>query len=174
MKQKLNYKDNSKQKIEEERYETIRTLFTISFVLTDSILIFDLVINVVERELESFLYFRFFIALFGLYGTLILIGGYYLEEYCDCDCTCNCSTICNSLFSLCGCSLLFGGLLLIISYCIQLCSIRFYFNNKDKITESLVINMIYALFISSTITIILLIFMIINRKNEKRIKQKID
>ena len=78
------------------------------------------------------------------------------------------------MFSLCGCSLLFGGLLLIISYCIQLCSIKFYFNNKDKITESLVINMIYALFISSTITIILLIFMIINRKNEKRIKQKID
>ena len=171
---KLNYKYSSKQKIEEERYETIKTIFSISFVITDTLLVFDLVVNVIERELEEFLYFRFFVVLFGLYGTLILIGGYYLVEYCDCEFTCECSKMCDSLFSLCGCYLLFGGLLLIISYCIQLCSIRYYFINKEKITESLVINMIYILFISSTITIILLIIIIINKKNEKRIKQKID
>ena len=35
----------TQSKIEEDRYETIKTLFTISFVFSDSIMIFDLVFN---------------------------------------------------------------------------------------------------------------------------------
>ena len=174
MHQKLKRKDNTQIKIEEDRYETIKTLFTISFVFTNSIMVFDLVFNVIDREIEVFFYLRFLVTLFGLYGTLILIGGYYLIEYCDCDLTCNCSKICDVLFSFCGCHLFLGGLLLIISYCIQLCSIRFYFINKDKITETSVIILLYLLFIFSTITIILLIILIINKKQEKRIKEKLD
>ena len=175
MNDNISHKDRIQLKNEEERYETIKTLFTISFVLTDSLMIFDLVFNIIDKEIDEYLYFRFFITLFGLYGTLILIGGYYLIDYCDCDLSCQCSRICDFYFSsLGGCHLFIGGLFLIISYCVELCSIRFYFNNRDKITETTIIVMLYLLFISSTITIIILIILIINKKNEKRIKEKID
>ena len=176
MSEKLSHKDRTKQIKEEEKYETIKTLFTLSFVITDTLMIFDLVANAIVKEIEQYFYLRFLVTLFGLYGTLILIGGYYLVEYCDCDCdcTCNCSKPLAPLFSFCGCHLLFGGLLLIISYCIELCSIKYYFSNKDKITDNLVVYMIYLLFAFSTITMILLIVLLINKKNEKKIKQKID
>ena len=174
MNAKLYHKDRTQQKIEEERYETIKTLFTFSFVITDSLMIFDLVINVIDKEIDQYFYLRFFVALFGLYGTLIFIGGYFLIEYCDCEFTCNCSKLLRPLSSFCGCHLLFGGLLLIISYCIELCSIQYYFKNKDKINDSLVVFMIYLLFAFSTMTIILFIILLINRKNERKLKEKID
>ena len=174
MSEKLSHKDRTKQIKEEEKYETIKTLFTLSFVITDSLMIFDLVANAIVKEIEQYFYLRFFVTFFGLYGTLILIGGYYFMEYCDCDCTCNCSELLTPLFSFCGCHLLFGGLLLIISYCVELCSIKYYFSNKEKINDSLVVFMIYLLFASSTITVILFIVLLINSKNERKIKQKID
>ena len=174
MSEKLKYKDRTQQKIEEERYETLKTIFTISFVLTDSIMVFDLVANFVLKELDELFFFRFFVAIFGLYGTLILIGGYYLTEYCDCEFDCQCCKFLDSFFSLGGCHYFLGGIFLIISYCIELCSIRYYFQNKDKVTEIFVISLLYLLFIFSTITIIILIILIINRKIEKRAKYKID
>ena len=174
MSEKLKYKDKAQQKEEEERYETLKTIFTISFVLTDSIMVYDLVANFVYMQLDVFFYFRFFVALFGLYGTLILIGGYYLMEYCDCEFDCQCCKFLESIFSLGGCHYFFGGIFLIISYCVELCSLRFYFHNKDKITETLVVCLLFLLFIFSTFTIIILIILIINRKIEKRAKYKID
>ena len=150
MSEKLSYKDRTQQKIEEDRYENIKTLFTISFVLTDSIMIFDLVANVINKENEQYFYLRFFSTLFCLYGTLIMIGGYYLIEYCDCEFTCSCSKLFEKFFSLCGCHILVGGLLLIISYCVELCSIKFYFSNKDSINDSLVVFMLYLLSIFSS------------------------
>ena len=174
MNERLSYKDNSKEKEEEERYETLKTIFTISFIISDSLMVYDLVLNVVYKELDEYFYLRFFVTLFGLYGTLIFIGGYYLIEYCDCEFTCGCSKILDTFFSFCGCHFLFGGLFLIISYCIELCSIVLYFNNKDKITENYIIIMLYLLFIFSTITVILLILIVINKKKEKKLKHKID
>ena len=174
MSEKLSYKDRTQEKLEEDRYESIKTLFTISFVLTDSLMIFDLVANVVFKENEQYFYLRFFSTLFCLYGTLILVGGYYLIEYCDCEFTCGCSKFYDRIFSYCGCHVLVGGLLLIISYCIELCSIKFYFSNKDNINESLVVFMVYLLFIFSSLTILSFILLIINQKNEKKLKKKID
>ena len=174
MYEKLSHKDRTQKILEENRYETLKTLFTISFVFSNSIMIFDLVANVIGKEIDEFFYLRFFVTLFGLYGTLIFVGGYYLIEYCDCEFTCSCSKFFENIFSFCGCHLMIGGLLLIVSYCIELCSIKFYFKNKDKITDSLVIFMIYLLFIFSSLTIILYVVLIINKKNEKRLKQKID
>ena len=174
MSEKLSHKDRTKQKSEVEKYETIKTLFTFSFVITDSLMIFDLVINAISREIEQYFFLRFFNVLFGLYGTLILIGGYYLIEYCDCEFTCNCSKCLNPLFSFCGCHLLFGGLFLIISYCVELCSIKYYFNNRDKINDRSVILMIYLLFAFSTLTVVLFIILLFNQKNAKKLKYKID
>ena len=174
MSQKLSYKNREKLKLEEDRYETIKTLFTLSFVFTDSLMIFDLVINVVLKEIDQYFYIRFFMAFFGFYGTLIFICGYFCMEYCDCECDCSCNRCFKAISSFCGCHLFLGGLLLLISYCVEIYSIKFYFSHKDKITDKFVIYMIYALFILSTTTIILLIFLIINMKNEKRMKVKID
>ena len=174
MSQKLSYKNREKLKLEEDRYETIKTLFILSFVFTDSLMIFDLVINVVQKEIDQYFYIRFFMAFFGLYGTLVFIGGYYCMEYCNCECDCSCNRCFKAISSFCGCHLFLGGLLLLISYCVEIFSIKFYFSHKDIITDKFVIYMLYALFILSTITIILLIFLIINMKNEKRMKVKID
>ena len=66
MSEKLSHKDRTQLKLEEDRYESIKTLFTISFVLTDSLMIFDLVSNVVFKENEQYFYLRFFSTLFGL------------------------------------------------------------------------------------------------------------
>ena len=172
MYEKLSYKNRDKKK--EEKIENLKTLFTISFVITDSLMIYDLVLNVIYKELDEFFYFRFFVAFFGLYGTLLFIGGYFLMEYCDCEFTCKCSKILDTFFSFCGCHLFLGGLFLIISYCVELCSILLYFKNKDKITEISIIIMTYLLFIFSSITVILLILIIFNKKNEKKLKQKND
>ena len=174
MSEKLRHIDRTQQKIEEDRYESIKTLFTISFVLTDSLMVFDLVANVISRENEQYFYLRFFSTLFGLYGTLILVGGYYLIEYCDCEFSCSCCKFCEKFFSYCGCHVLVGGLLLIISYCVELCSIKFYFGNKDSINESLVVFLMYLLFIFSSLTILSFVLLIINQKNEKKLKEKID
>ena len=174
MAEKLTYNNRLNLRLEEERYENIKTLFTISFVFTDSLMIFDLVANAVKKEIDEYFFIRFFMTLFGLYGTLILIGGYYLIEYCGCECDCNCGKCFKSISSIFGCHLFISGLLLIISYCLEIYSIKFYFYHKDKITDTLVISMLYGLFILSTTTIVLLIILIINMKNEKRVKQKID
>ena len=174
MSEKLSNKDRTQQKLEDDRDESIKTLFTISFVLTDSLMIFDLVSNVVFKENEQYFYLRFFSTLFGLYGTLILVGGYYLIEYCDCEFTCSCSKLFENFFSYCGCHVLVGGLLLIISYCVEICSIKFYFSNKDSINESLVVFIVYLLFIFSSLTILFFVLLIINQKNEKKLKKKID
>ena len=174
MSEYLSHKDRTQLKLEEDRYESIKTLFTISFVLTDSLMIFDLVANVVFKENEQYFYLRFFSTLFGLYGTLILVGGYYLIEYCDCEFTCSCSKLFENFFSYCGCHVLVGGLLLIISYCVEICSIKFYFSNKDSINESLVVFMVYLLFIFSSLTILSFVLLIINQKIEKKLKKKID
>ena len=43
-----------KEKLQEERYENIQFLFTVSFVLTDSITLFDIVANLLfSREIEE-------------------------------------------------------------------------------------------------------------------------
>ena len=171
---KLKYKDNTKENLIEERYETIKTLFSISFVITDSLMIFDIVSNFVDKTVDELFYLRFFVTFFGLYGSLIIFGGHYLYEYCDCELTCRCSKILDSFWSFCGCHLFFGGLFLLTSYCIELCSSKFYFNNKDKIKSGLIISFLYLLFIFSTITIILFIFLMINKKTEKKIKKKLE
>ena len=137
-------------------------------------MIFDLVANVIFKENEQYFYLRFFSTLFGLYGTLVLIGGYYLIEYCDCEFTCSCSKLCEKFFSYCGYHVLVGGLLLIISYCVEICSIKFYFSNKESINESSVVFMVYLLFIFPSLTILSFALLIINQKNEKKLKKKID
>ena len=168
-------KDRINEKIFEEKYENIKLLFTVSFVITDSIMVFDLVSNIVlTRSVEEYFYLRFLVSLFGLYGTLIIIGGNYCREYWECEFTCCCGKFCENLYSLCGCHVFFGGLLLTASYCIELCSIKIYYENKDKFEEELIVWLLYLLFIFSSITIIMLCFLIVNMKTEKKIKHKFD
>ena len=125
MDEKISDKDRKNREIEEARYETIHILFIVSFVFFDASLIFDLLFNFINQELEEFLFLRFFVGLSGLYGTFVLIGGHFLTEYCGCDYTCSCGKCMDSIMSNYGFSFLFGGLLLIISYCIELSSIKF-------------------------------------------------
>ena len=174
MEKKLKHKDRKKEEIELEKYENTKTLFTISFIISDSLFIFDLVFNFVYKEIDEYFFLRFLVVLFGLYGTFILVGGYYLSEYCDCECSCDCGKILNSILSIFGCSFLLGGLLLLISYCIELVSIKYYFKNKSQITDSSVVTMMYLVFLFSTTTMILFIFLTINKKNEKKVKYKAD
>ena len=164
-----------KEKLNEERFENIQLLFTISFVLSDSFMIFDLVANfILSKPVEEYFYLRFFVTLFGLYGTLIIVGGNYCKEYWDCEFTCCCGKFLDNLFSSCGCHVFFGGLLLIMSYCAELCSIKVYYDNKDVITDEFVVWLLYLLFIFSTLTMIMLCFLILNTKTEKKIKHKFD
>ena len=166
--------DKESERLAEERYENIKLLFTISFVLSDSLMLFDLVANVtLSHPVDEYFYMRFLVSLFGLYGTLIMIGGVYCKEYWDCEFTCCCKCL-NSLNSFCGCHVFFGGLLLITSYCIELCSIKVYYDNKDVITEEFIVWLLYLLFIFSSITIVMYCFLILNIKTERKIKKKFD
>ena len=136
---RANPKDKIDEKLFEEKFENIKLLFTISFILSDSIMVFDLVCNIVlSRPLEEYFYMRFFVAFFGLYGTLIIIAGNICREYWDCEFSCCCGKFCENIYSLCGCHVFFGGLFLTASYCFELCSIKIYFDNKDKFEEEFI------------------------------------
>ena len=173
--QRANPKDKINEKLFEEKYENIKLLFTISFVLTDSFMVFDLAANFIfPKPIEEYFYMRFLIAFFGLYGTLIIIGGNYCMDYWDCEFSCCCGKFCENIYSLCGCHVFFGALFLITSYCFELCSIKIYYDNKDKFEEEFIVWLLYLLFIFSSITIIILFFLIINMKTEKKIKHKLD
>ena len=164
-----------KEKIIEERFENIQLFFTISFILSDSLMIFDIVANVIyPKPVESYFYMRFLVTFFGLYGTMIMIGGNFCRDYFDIEFTCCCGKICENIFSLYGCHVFFGGLFLIISYCIELCSIKLYYDNKDLFEEELIKWLLYLLFIFSSITMIMLCFLIINMKTQKKIKKKYE
>ena len=73
-----------------------------------------------------------------------------------------------------GCHIFFGGMFLITSYCIELCSLKIYYDNRDKIQDEFVVWLIYLLFIFSSITIVMLCFLIINSKTQKKIKLKYE
>ena len=164
-----------KEKLQEERYENIQFLFTVSFVLTDSITLFDIVANLLfSQEIQEYLYMRFFMAFCCLYGTLIIIGGNYCRDYWDCEFSCCCGKFLESIYSACGCHIFFGGLLLIASYCIELCSVKIYFKNKYKFEEECISWLFYSLLFFSSLTIIMLCFLIVNIKTEKKIKHKFD
>ena len=172
---RYNPDDKLKEKKFEERYETIQFLFTVSFVLTDSLTLFDIVVNIFfSKEIEEYLYMRFFMAVFCLYGTLIIILGNYCMDYWDCEFSCCCGKFLENIYNACGCHVFFGGLLLIASYCIELCSVKIFFKNKEKFGEECVIWLFYALLFFSSITIIMLCFLIVNIKTEKKIKHKFD
>ena len=164
-----------KEKLIEDRYENTQLLFTISFILSDSLMIFDIVANVmISKPVEAYFYMRFLVAFFGLYGTMIMIGGKKCRENFDIEFTCCCGKYCDSLFAYYGCHVIIGGLFIIISYCIELCSIKLYFNNKDIINDELVVWPLYLLLIFSTMTMIIFGFLIINMKTYKKIKQKYE
>ena len=175
---KLKKFDNTqkeKEKLIEDRYENTQLLFTISFILSDSLMIFDIVANVmISKPVEAYFYMRFLVAFFGLYGTMIMIGGKKCRENFDIEFTCCCGKYCENILSFYGCHVIIGGLFLIISYCIELCSIKLYFNNKDIINDELVIWPLYLLLIFSTMTMIIFGFLIINMKTYKKMKQKYE
>ena len=175
MSAKLKYVDKTSEKLAEERYENLKIFFTLSFVLSDSLVVFDLTANMVlDKPVEIYFYLRVLLAFFALYGTMIYIGGNFLIDYCDCEFTCCCGKIFNNFISICGCHAFFGGLFLITSYCIELCSLRIYYYNRDKIVDDFLVWLVYLLFFFSTITIVLFCFLLINMKTEKKIKMKYD
>ena len=176
-----------KEKLYEERYENIQLLFTISFIISDSLMIFDIVANVmilnpvealanvmISNPVEAYFYMRFLVAFFGLYGTIIMVGGKKCRENFDVDFTCCCGKFCDKIISFFGCDVFIGGLFLIISYCVELSSIKLYYNNKDTINDNIIIWPLYLLFISSTITLIMFCFLIINMRIIKKIKEKYE
>ena len=141
---RANPKDKINEKLFEEKYENIKLLFTISFVLTDSFMVFDLAANFIfPKPIEEYFYMRFLIAFFGLYGTLIIIGGNYCMDYWDCEFSCCCGKFCENIYSLCGCHVFFGALFLITSYCLELCSMKIYYDNKDKFEAEFIVWLLY-------------------------------
>ena len=123
------YTKREKEKLIEERYENAELFFTISFIITDSLMIFDIVANVmVSNPVEAYFYLRFLVTFFGLYGTIIMIGGKKCRDNFDFDFTCCCCKFCDKIVSFFGCDVFIGGLFLITSYCIELCSMKLYFN----------------------------------------------
>ena len=170
-----NLLDREKEKLLKERYENIQLLFTVSFVITGSLLVFDLVSNIVlSKPVEVYFYLRFCTSFFGLYGILFMVGGNICKDNFDIEFTCCCGTCLDKFCSYCGCHIFFGGLLLISSYCVELCSLKVYYDNKDKFEETLIIWLLYLLFFFSSITMILYCFLVINMKTERKIKQKFD
>ena len=164
-----------KEKLLEERYENIQLLFTISFIISDTLMIFDIVANVmISNPVEAYFYMRFLVAFFGLYGTIIMVGGKKCRENFDVDFTCCCGKFCDKIISFFVCDVFIGGLFLIISYCVELSSIKLYYNNKDTINDNIIIWPLYLLFISSTITLIMFCFLIINMRIIKKIKEKYE
>ena len=162
-----------KEKLIEERYENVQLLFTISFVITDTLMIFDIVTNImISNPVEEYFYMRFLVAFFGLYGTIIMVGGKKCRDNFDVDFTCCCCKFCDKLVSFFGCDVFIGGLFLITSYCIELSSIKLYYNKRDIINDNFIVGLLYLLFISSTITLIMLCFLIINMRIHKKIKEK--
>ena len=178
MSTKLKRKDESiidKEKRLEENYENMQFLCTLFFIISASLMVFDLVANIIlEKPVEIYFYMRFLIAFFGLYGTLIVIGGNVCKENFEIEFTCCCGKMCDYLNNVGWCHIFFGGIFLITSYCIELCSLKIYYDNRDKIFDEFIIWLMYLLFIFSSITIILFCFLIINKNTQKKMKQKYE
>ena len=156
-----NLLDREKEKLLKERYENIQLLFTVSFVITGSLLVFDLVSNIVlSKPVEAYFYLRFCTSFFGLYGILFMVGGNICKDNFDIEFTCCCGTCLDKFCLYCGCHIFFGGLLLISSYCVELCSLKVYYDNKDKFEETLIVWLLYLLFFFSSITMILYCFLV--------------
>ena len=129
---------------------------------------------VLPKAVEIYFYLRVLLAFFGLYGTMIYIGGIFFIYYCDCECNCFCGKIFNDFLSIFGCHAFFGGLFLIVAYGIELCSLKIFYDNRDIIQDDFIIWLLYLLFIFSSITIVIFCFLLINMKTEKKMKMKYD
>ena len=168
-------KKREAEELAEERYDNLNLLFTISYVITDTLIAFDLASNMaLKKPVELYFYLRVLVAFFGLYGTLIYIAGNIFKDYCDCEFTCCCGKVFNNFLKKCGCHIFFGGLFLIVSYCIELCSFRVYYYNRDKIRDEFLVWLAYLLLIFSSITMILFCCLLINMRIEKKMKMKFD
>ena len=157
MKNKIILK-HDKSKTEEKRKEAkyaldnFKTILVIFLLATNTLTIADVIVNVFEK-MNEYAKLRILSALFEFWGTLIIVLGYYFNQYFDCKLKCNIK-IFAYFFSFCGCDLLFGLIFLIVSYILQLYSFVLYYKIGYHLENKYAGYLLYVIFILYTVTLL--------------------
>ena len=172
---KSKIEEEKKAKEEEYAYENVKTIFILVLLITNTLTVLEIVFLIMEKANE-YSTLRICQGLFEVWTTLILVLGYYFNQYFGCELECD-TKIIAYLFQFCGCYLLFAAVFLTVSYILQIFTFILYYKIEHHFDNEYLGYLLYSIFIFHTITLFYFAKIIIRTRSKmkkSKAKKKID